>query len=307
MDETEIQRLIEEGRRDLEMEAAEVLQFFPLRPYLDWIRSCPDYAGVCSLLRKRGEALERRYGKGTERGYQRLALLMLMGGSLERIRKEGFPGGVRELSLDRFRGILAALSGKAGNDCHHRNPAFVDNVRWCSLGTLPIGGAWMIEVTKVWRKHLVGGGTRQFFAFLFFLVFRLRGRGPVYRIHTLKRHAGGFTSEERTKCYLRIAELMRRNTQIKGMYVLGWLYDPKLTDISPELAYLREVPERNGARLFRFGATEEGIRLATAFSSHRKRLCEEGKYRPTDYGLVWPRREMLRWAAAQPNQSGSAA
>jgi hypothetical protein len=306
-DETQIEKLTKEVRKDLEGRAPQVLQQFPMQPYLDSIRRCPNYDGVCSLLQERGEAIERTYGERTHSGYQRLALLMLMGGSLEIIRTEGFPGEVREFCLDRFRGILAALSGKEGKECNHRNAGFVDDVRWCSLGTLPIGGAWMTEVTNVWKRHLVGGGARQFFSFLFFILFHLGGRGPVYRIHTLKRHAGGFTSEERTRCYLRIAELMRQNRQIKGLYVLGWLYDPKLAEISPELGYLREVPERNGARLFRFGATEAGVRLATAFSPHRKRLYEEGKYRPTDYGLVWPRREMLRWVAAQPNQTGSAA
>lgn len=302
-----IERLLERGRQDLEREAAEVLQRFPLQPYLDSIRRCPDYDGVASLLRERAEAIERGYDERTRLLYQKLALLMLIRGSLERIGQEGFPAGIRDLCLDRFRKILEGLPLREAGACSHRNAAFVDDVRWCSLGTLPVGGAWMIEVSAVWKKNLTGGGIRQFLSFLLFILFKLGGRGPVYRIHTLKRYAGGFTPGERTNCYLGVAELLKQNEDIKGVYLLGWLYDPKLADVSPELAYLRELPERNGARLYRFGKTETGVRLATAFSPKRKKLHEEGKYTPTDYALIWPRKEMLAWAARQTNQKGSAA
>jgi hypothetical protein len=39
-----------------------------------------------------------------------------------------------------------------------------------------------------------------------------------------------------------------------------------------------------------------GIRDATVYSPHRRRLFEEGKYRPMQYLVVWPRKELLAWA-----------
>jgi hypothetical protein len=97
--------------------------------------------------------------------------------------------------------------------------------------------------------------------------------------------------------YLRIAELMKLNTRIKGFYRRSWFLDPKLEDISPRLGYLIKVPLQNGAKLFAAGSTKEDLKYALAVSRTRRRLYEEGKYLPTGHAYIWPRKEFLLFAA----------
>ncbi len=304
-----IGELIRETRKELEAESGGVLQQVPIRMYLDSIRNYPkyeNYFGLSAVVREFCEKIEGKYDARTRAVYQKLAILMLMKGSLGVVRDGAFPGSVAELCLDYYGRTVSDLSTKNHGYYNHRNEAFIDDICCCSLKTLPIGGAWMLETTAVRKRLLITGDVRQFFGCLAFFLCKLRGFVPFYRIHTLKRHPGGFDQEERTKCYLRIADLLKQNPGVKGMYLLGWFYDPKLADISPELAYLREFPERQGARRFRFGSTEQAIRFATAWSAERRRLYEEGKYSPTEYALIWPRREMLRWAMERAKAADAA-
>jgi hypothetical protein len=123
----------------------------------------------------------------------------------------------------------------------------------------------------------------------------MRGFKPFYSLHIYSRF-GDFNSAETNKSYLRIAELLERNPKIKGHFGHAWLHDPKLSEISPELAFLRQTPVENGARIFRLGATRRAVGYSTSWSLLRRKLYEEGKYIPTEYIVIWPRKELLDWA-----------
>jgi hypothetical protein len=77
----------------------------------------------------------------------------------------------------------------------------------------------------------------------------------------------------------------------------AWFYDPALREISPRLAYLREVREAHGARNFRFGTGPDVVADALERSPTRRRLHAEGRYVPAAHYLVWLRADLLRWAA----------
>lgn len=139
------------------------------------------------------------------------------------------------------------------------------------------------------------GGPRQLVGLLGYLIFIIRKFKPFYSLHISDRFSG-FSSTEIDKCYLGIAELLERNPKMKGLYQHAWLYDPKLSEISPDLAFLRQTLVQNGARIFRLGATRRAVRYATAWSIKRRKLYEEGKYIPTEYIVIWPRKELLDWA-----------
>ena len=110
---------------------------------------------------------------------------------------------------------------------------------------------------------------------------------------------GGFNPQERDKCYLRIAELLKLNPRVKGYVQCSWYSDPVLENVSPRLVYYRQRPEQNGAKVFRFGTSESDIRNATSKSPTRRELFKEGKYIPTSYLVVWPRKELIEWAEKQ--------
>jgi hypothetical protein len=98
------------------------------------------------------------------------------------------------------------------------------------------------------------------------------------------------------KFYIRIAEIFRLNPDIKGIYSVGWLNDPHLADINPELRYIRNIPEQAGAKVFKIGTFPADISRSTTTSQIRKKLYKEGKYMPASYALIWLRADLIKWA-----------
>ena len=102
-----------------------------------------------------------------------------------------------------------------------------------------------------------------------------------------------------------IGELMKCYPKIKGIFRKSWFLDPDLENVNPEIAYLREIPQHNGAILFEAGTAKSDIRTALSLSPYRRKLYKEGKYLPTVYGYIWPRNEFLGWLSqSQAVQSG---
>lgn len=93
-----------------------------------------------------------------------------------------------------------------------------------------------------------------------------------------------------------VADLLKIKKYVKGVIGLTWLYDPKLKEISPELAYLREMVEENGASLFLVGTNQATIENATRLSPKRRELYMAEDYIPTSYIYVWPRKKIIEWA-----------
>jgi hypothetical protein len=302
--ETAIDDLLRKTQMELLGKSETILGEFAMDAYTDAIKHNPDF--VAFIVKDICAKILRKYNHPTLALYQRLSLLVLMKQSLKALQCKRLPGTIVHLCMDWFERAIANLVTKPDAYYLDKSEPFIDELCCCSFRTIPIGGAWMIETSAVRKKLLVTGGVRQFLSFLMFIILKVGGFKPVYRIHMLKRYpSGAFSPEERAKCYLRIADLLRQYNKIKGMYAIGWLYDPKLSEVSPSLAFLREVPEKNGAKLFRFGTTEEVIKLGTGLSKERRRLYEEGKYTPTEYALVWPKKEMLAWAERELKNHGS--
>jgi hypothetical protein len=117
-----------------------------------------------------------------------------------------------------------------------------------------------------------------------------------FSIHTDQRYLEEFNADGRDRCYLRIAELLLRDSAVKGMVGTSWYYDPALPAISPRLAYLQQRPLDAGAFLVRRGRGAIHTQRATLTSETRRKLYKEGKYLPVCYSLVWPRDALIAWA-----------
>jgi hypothetical protein len=126
------------------------------------------------------------------------------------------------------------------------------------------------------------------------LILSLGGRIGYYQIHTHIPELSEFNEKGWNNCYGRIAEMLERNEEIKGMCGGSWFYDPQLEFISPRLMYLQRIPLNNGASLFHVGEDKTGNAIAK--SKTRLNLYNKGKYKPQSYLLIWPRRELIEWA-----------
>jgi len=115
-----------------------------------------------------------------------------------------------------------------------------------------------------------------------------------YQIHTHNRELNEFNEQGWNDCYIRIAEMLEKHEEVKGLFGASRFYDPQLENISPRLMYLQKIPLQNGAVCFSAGEDCTGNALAK--SKTRIKLYQEGKYIFMSYLLVWPRKELIKWA-----------
>ena len=115
-------------------------------------------------------------------------------------------------------------------------------------------------------------------------MFRYKGIWAlVLRVHTESRSLTEFNEQEWDNCYLRTAELLERRKDIRGLVGSSWFYDPKLLEISPRLAYLRQRPLERRAFLLKHGTRPFDIDQATMASKDTASPIPRGKY--TSYML----------------------
>ena len=126
-------------------------------------------------------------------------------------------------------------------------------------------------------------------------MFKLKGGKPIYTIHTHQGNLADFNPDGWNRCYVRIGQLLQLNPDIKGMQGGSWFYDPALSEISPRLAYLREVPCQNGASIF-FSSVEDHTSSALSTSASRVEKFKNGEYVPRAFVLVWPRDAMIKFS-----------
>ncbi len=123
-----------------------------------------------------------------------------------------------------------------------------------------------------------------------------------YNIHLDSRNLTNFNPEGRAQTYHCAADMMRERKNIAAMFAASWFYDPALLEISPRLSYLRETPLKGGAFFICNGSGEIHIERATRTSKTRRDLYKSGKYVPTCYTLIWPRRNLIAWSDRQRAQ-----
>lgn len=154
------------------------------------------------------------------------------------------------------------------------------------------GGAQLIfeRAGLGWREILRGGA-----GMAWFLARHCGGRAPFLEIHTHDPMAAArFNPAGWDQTYALCAQLAARDPGIRGLIGISWFYDPALAELSPRLAYLREVPVAGGARLLPMGSDQGSIDLATATSPTRRAAYAEGRYLPTRYAMIWPRRALIK-------------
>lgn len=276
---------------------SDLLHKFPVELYLNDIGSYPDlqvYRHFSSQLDHTLKLIAAIYGRTALTLYHKLALSRFIRKAQGELQKTEITGSIRNLYSAWFERIIQDFSEQPDEFYDHETDLFCKDLGVCSLRMIPVG-CEVLEMSGIGRRLFLSGGIGQFFAYLHYTI-KMGGFKPLYAIHLDMRYLGGFNPKGRDLCYLRIAELLKQNPQVKGMMGVSWFYDPAVEEISPWLAYLRKRPENNGAKVFRVGVSARDIRLSTLKSRKRARLYKEGKYKPTGYMLIWPRKELIEWA-----------
>jgi hypothetical protein len=119
---------------------------------------------------------------------------------------------------------------------------------------------------------------------------------PWFAIHTHTPDLREFHEEGWRDCYHRLADVLRRHQDVLGVFGASWFFDPRIAEVSPRLAYLRQIPVEAGALSLRLRPDAVSVELATVKSATRRRLVAEGRYRPMPYLLAWHRDDLIRWS-----------
>jgi hypothetical protein len=285
------------------VEAAPTLEReFPQADYVatfDATAAIHGYRHVPAAARASSEAIARRWGTRLLETYHMSVLATLMAQPQARIERAGLTGSIVALMADAFRRIVQQIRRPEEGFWLHDNDLFAKDFALCRLKLLPCGAEHVDVSSGVPRRIVAAGGVRQCAAALRFFL-GAGGFNNWYESHWDRRLVRSFNSRAYDQCYLRLAELLERHPQMRGVMSSSWWFDPVLGSISPNLAFLRTVPQSAGARLFRVGVDANATHDALTRAPDRARLHAAGKYQPQVYMLAWARTDLIAWASRQP-------
>ncbi|QNN64304.1 hypothetical protein H9L12_08085 [Sphingomonas rhizophila] len=228
----------------------------------------------------------------------RATIAGLAASNADRLR-QGLTARVGERSEVALRHLLDFLSSDLDASYRYPDDHFLKDYRFVTGMTVPCGAQVVDLAERPGLKTVVsiaGKSPR--------LAWHAISR-PWFRPHTEDRYLDEFNEKGWDRCYAEVGDLLTALPEVAGFIATSWFYDPALAEVSPRLDYLRRVPVEGGALMVRHGTTPFDIKSSTATSPTRRALYEQGKYVPTCWSIVWPRREMLAWCERSPAAGAS--
>lgn len=280
---------------------------FPILKYYENIKAIPlttCYAFIPKNLKIKIDKLKLIYGQEIVALYQKAVLTFFIRESLSVFQNRYFSSDIKSFYAKRFELIFEDFDNQDSYYYNYDNDFFLKDLNTCSLRLFPAGAQlvqlsllnWYFMLRSIRYGGLNQGSLSRCLEASHFYLSRIRENTLFYEKHLDTRWLSEFSQEGWCKFYIRIAEMLRLNPQVQGIFGISWFYDPHLANISPGLLYLRKIPERGGAKVFKFGRTHSDINHAIVASQKRRKLYEEGKYKPTAYLLVWLRDDLIKWA-----------
>jgi len=122
---------------------------------------------------------------------------------------------------------------------------------------------------------------------------RCGGRRPYLEGHTHDPVAKAYWNEAGWGEALRLAALaLPALPHARGVFGTAWFYDPAIVEISPRIGFVQDLQVGRGAHRLRIGSNEAAIANATRTSAERRNRYRDGLYLPTDYAIIWSRRDL---------------
>jgi hypothetical protein len=135
------------------------------------------------------------------------------------------------------------------------------------------------------------------------LALRWRGFNPAFYVHvTVTRPVHALLERDAQKAYHLMAQSMQLQPEIKGMIASSWFHSPDTFQITPHLSWLNRVFLENGGLVSTMGPASADCGVFHR-SPDRQQAYDEGRFKPTLGLIIWPRTEMLAWAARHPELS----
>ncbi len=244
-------------------------------------------------VRQLWASVERDFGAAGFDAFQRLTMLRLIESFEQRCAPRRYSKSVLDRFSISFGRIVNSVSDQTFERYRNVNDILLKDLGLCRQKIFP-AGAQVVEPDSTFHRSLLyRGGLKQALRFAG-LLLSSGGHSHWYQIHTHLSELEDFNPEGWDDCYVRIADMLALNPQIRGMWGGSWFYDPALEKVSPRLAYLRKIPQENGALVLYSNVDIKGGALSK--SAARKKAYESGEYLPKSYSLIWPRKPMMAWA-----------
>lgn len=280
-----------------------ILRKYPTSEYIklsDRYPAVHDYQYVSQEIKSFTEQIVKSSNEKILELYHQIVLLDLITRNIAILENKDLPESIKLLYRHNFQRIVTNIETDTGPNGFylHDHDKFLKDWGICTGWIIP-AGAYKINIDSISKRFLFKKDLRQFVRGLAYVMIRLGGFKPFYIMHTDSHDPssiGDYTEEGFTRAFIRVAQLLKLNPGIKGIYCVGWLNDPKLSEISPRLAFARTIFTDNGGVIFYIGPSQSAVENATAKSATRKRLYQEGKYIPTEYIAIWSRNKLLAWA-----------
>lgn len=220
-------------------------------------------------------------------------LLCLAAKRLEGIASDNHCNSARLFTLRNLYRIATQTARLP--DAYHslENDKFLKDLAIGSQRLLPIGSFLVEPGAGVPRALIYRNGARQAATFL-----RLWGTNGLtgYLQSHMNLSDMKFFDEPSVRAFYHIcASEIERVPTSRGLLRSSWLIDPSMERVGKNMVHIAKLPLDNGAARFKYKEDPEGKSGALSFSPIRRQLFLEGKYLPTSYMLVWPRKEYLRW------------
>lgn len=239
-------------------------------------------------------SLAGEFGKEGLDAFQKTTMLRLMERFEARSVGKRYCENIRKRFCISFDRILKSMENKNFKRYSTINDILIKDLAICRQHVFPGGGGRIVEPRARLSMSLAfRGGLVQALKFAG-RIHKIRGGYPFYSHHTHLSELKEFNPKGYREMNINLAEMLKLNPDIIGIHCGSWLYDPALETISPELSYLRRLPQDNGALVLFY--TIDVNAGALAKSKHRKNLYEQKKYLPKSYHIIWLRKDVLKWA-----------
>jgi hypothetical protein len=251
-----------------------------------------------SALHEWKAALAARGEPTTDAEVERLLLMRAALASLPALQDAPVSHDVKRLMCEEFC-FFATAPADTFAQFEVGGSRFVGMCKTASLRRFR-AGLFDWEVSGVSRSDVAAVSLRHLPGTIAFLLWRMRGLGPVFFSHLNPRRTSRvFREDEGNRSYYRMAKSMELQPAIKGFAACSWFRSPGTHRVSPHLAWLSRVFREHGGVVVESGPADPDCGVF-ARSETRRRLYESGTFRPTRGLVLWPRDAMIAWAAAHP-------
>jgi len=148
--------------------------------------------------------------------------------------------------------------------------------------------SWAVKARKPWRV-------------LAYVLKQMGGFAPLWELHLndRRKYRRLLLEDEANISYCRAARSLEKQPGVRGLMTASWLYSQSTAQVTPHLAWLRQTVQDGGALLAELGPASADAGFLTG-SKERRKLYEQGQYRPNVTCVLWPRRRLIDWANRHP-------